>query len=40
MTEQRTIASSATREDEAADASIRPKRLADYLGQALSLIHI
>ena len=33
MTEQRTIASSATREDEAADASIRPKRLADYLGQ-------
>ncbi|MBB4728850.1 Holliday junction branch migration DNA helicase RuvB [Xanthomonas arboricola] len=33
MTEQRIIASSATREDDAADASIRPKRLADYLGQ-------
>ncbi|MCL1498416.1 Holliday junction branch migration DNA helicase RuvB [Xanthomonas nasturtii] len=31
--EQRIIASSATREDDAADASIRPKRLADYLGQ-------
>lgn len=29
----RIIASSATREDDAADASIRPKRLADYLGQ-------
>ncbi|MCF5933027.1 Holliday junction branch migration DNA helicase RuvB, partial [Xanthomonas perforans] len=33
MTEQRIIASSSTREDDAADASIRPKRLADYLGQ-------
>ncbi len=29
----RIIASSATREDEAAEASIRPKRLDDYLGQ-------
>ncbi len=29
----RLIDSSATREDDAADASIRPKRLADYLGQ-------
>ncbi|NIK52682.1 Holliday junction branch migration DNA helicase RuvB [Xanthomonas arboricola] len=29
----RIIASSATREDDAADVSIRPKRLADYLGQ-------
>ncbi|MFC7520821.1 Holliday junction branch migration DNA helicase RuvB [Xanthomonas populi] len=29
----RIIASSATREDDAVDASIRPKRLADYLGQ-------
>ncbi|PPT93460.1 Holliday junction branch migration DNA helicase RuvB [Xanthomonas arboricola pv. arracaciae] len=29
----RIIASSSTREDDAADASIRPKRLADYLGQ-------
>ncbi|UUE97521.1 Holliday junction branch migration DNA helicase RuvB [Xanthomonas hortorum pv. pelargonii] len=29
----RIIASSATWEDDAADASIRPKRLADYLGQ-------
>ncbi|WP_127171604.1 Holliday junction branch migration DNA helicase RuvB [Xanthomonas euvesicatoria] len=33
MTEQRIIASSSTREDDAADASIRPKRLADYFGQ-------
>lgn len=33
MTEQRIIASSSTREDDATDASIRPKRLADYLGQ-------
>lgn len=33
MTEQRIIASSSTREDDDADASIRPKRLADYLGQ-------
>ncbi|MEQ8034157.1 Holliday junction branch migration DNA helicase RuvB [Xanthomonas arboricola] len=33
MMDQRIIASSSTREDEAADASIRPKRLADYLGQ-------
>ncbi|QNH15990.1 Holliday junction branch migration DNA helicase RuvB [Xanthomonas sp. SS] len=29
----RIIASSATREDDAVEASIRPKRLADYLGQ-------
>ncbi|MEE7547095.1 AAA family ATPase, partial [Xanthomonas sp. Kuri4-1] len=29
----RIIASSATREDEVVEASIRPKRLADYLGQ-------
>ena len=29
----RLIDSTATREDDAADASIRPKRLADYLGQ-------
>ncbi|MFA0923273.1 Holliday junction branch migration DNA helicase RuvB [Xanthomonas fragariae] len=29
----RIIASSSTREDDAADASIRPQRLADYLGQ-------
>ena len=34
MTENRIIAAGATREDEAADASIRPRRLADYLGQA------
>ena len=33
MTEHRIIGAGATREDEAADASIRPKRLADYLGQ-------
>ncbi|MCC4597935.1 Holliday junction branch migration DNA helicase RuvB [Xanthomonas campestris pv. phormiicola] len=31
--EPRLIASSATREDDAVEASIRPKRLADYLGQ-------
>jgi Holliday junction DNA helicase RuvB len=31
--ESRIISSSATGEDQAADASIRPKRLADYLGQ-------
>ncbi|QDI02622.1 MULTISPECIES: Holliday junction branch migration DNA helicase RuvB [Xanthomonas translucens group] len=30
---ERIIASSATREDDAVEASIRPKRLADYLGQ-------
>ncbi len=34
MTEDRIIGAAATREDDAADASIRPKRLADYLGQA------
>ncbi|KAB7772260.1 Holliday junction branch migration DNA helicase RuvB [Xanthomonas maliensis] len=33
MTEQRIIAAGATREDDTADASIRPRRLADYLGQ-------
>ncbi|MBS0214136.1 MAG: Holliday junction branch migration DNA helicase RuvB [Proteobacteria bacterium] len=33
MTEDRIIASGATREDEASEASIRPRRLADYLGQ-------
>ena len=33
MTEDRIIASDATREDEAGEASIRPRRLADYLGQ-------
>nr|KAJ9631474.1 hypothetical protein H2204_007919 [Knufia peltigerae] len=33
MTDDRIIAAGATREDDAADASIRPKRLADYLGQ-------
>ncbi|MBS0225463.1 MAG: Holliday junction branch migration DNA helicase RuvB [Proteobacteria bacterium] len=33
MTEDRIIASDATREDEASEASIRPRRLADYLGQ-------
>ncbi len=34
MTDDRIIGAGATREDDAADASIRPKRLADYLGQA------
>ena len=33
MTDQRIIGAGATREDEAADASIRPKRLHEYLGQ-------
>ena len=33
MTQDRIIGAGATREDEAADASIRPRRLADYLGQ-------
>ena len=33
MSEDRIIGAEATREDEAAEASIRPKRLADYLGQ-------
>jgi holliday junction DNA helicase RuvB len=33
MEEQRVIAPGATREDELAEASIRPKRLDDYLGQ-------
>src|SRR5690606_7777626 len=33
MEEQRTIAAGSTREDEAIEASIRPKRLAEYLGQ-------
>lgn len=33
MTEQRIIGAGATREDEAIEASIRPQRLADYLGQ-------
>ena len=33
MTEERIIAAAATREDDAAEASIRPKRLDEYLGQ-------
>ena len=33
MTDHRIIGNGATREDEAADASIRPKRLHEYLGQ-------
>ncbi len=33
MEETRVLASSATREDEAAEASIRPKKLDEYLGQ-------
>jgi Holliday junction DNA helicase RuvB len=33
MEEARVLASSATREDEAAEASIRPKKLDEYLGQ-------
>ena len=33
MEEARVLASSATREDEAVEASIRPKRLDEYLGQ-------
>ncbi len=33
MNEQRIIAAGATREDEAIEASIRPKRLDEYLGQ-------
>ena len=33
MEESRVLAPSATREDDLADASIRPKRLDDYLGQ-------
>jgi len=33
MTDPRVISSSSTREDDAVDASIRPQRLADYLGQ-------
>jgi len=34
MTEDRLIAPAATREDEALEASIRPRRLDEYLGQA------
>ncbi|MGN6112763.1 MAG: Holliday junction branch migration DNA helicase RuvB [Luteimonas sp.] len=34
MDEERVIAAGASREDEAVEASIRPKRLDDYLGQA------
>src|SRR5690625_7997251 len=33
MTEERIITPGATREDEAVEASIRPQRLDDYLGQ-------
>src|ERR1700752_2292017 len=33
MEEARVLASSATREDEVAEASIRPKKLDEYLGQ-------
>ena len=33
MDESRIVGAGATREDEAVEASIRPKRLADYLGQ-------
>ena len=34
MTDDRIIAAGASREDEAIEASIRPKRLEEYLGQA------
>ena len=34
MSDERVIAAGATREDEAIEASIRPKRLDEYLGQA------
>ncbi|WP_282296627.1 Holliday junction branch migration DNA helicase RuvB [Stenotrophomonas sp. PS02289] len=34
MTDDRIIGAGATREDDSTDASIRPKRMADYLGQA------
>jgi Holliday junction DNA helicase RuvB len=34
MTDDRIIGAGATREDDTTDASIRPKRMADYLGQA------
>lgn len=34
MTEDRIITAGATREDEAVEASIRPKKLSEYLGQA------
>jgi len=33
MTDPRVISSTSTREDDAVDASIRPQKLADYLGQ-------
>ena len=33
MEDARVVAGSASREDEAVEASIRPKRLDDYLGQ-------
>ena len=33
MTDDRIIAPAATREDEALEASIRPKLLSEYLGQ-------
>jgi holliday junction DNA helicase RuvB len=33
MNDSRVISSTSTREDDAVDASIRPKKLADYLGQ-------
>ena len=33
MSEERVIAAGASREDEVVEASIRPKRLDDYLGQ-------
>ena len=34
MTDTRLTSAAATREDDAVEASIRPKRLAEYLGQA------
>ena len=34
MNDPRILAAGATREDEAIEASIRPKRLDEYLGQA------
>ena len=33
MNDERIIAADATREDDAIEASIRPKRLDEYLGQ-------
>ena len=40
MSEDRIIGAGATREDDLAEASIRPRNLAEYLGQQIGRAHV